>query len=54
MKLALDEWWLVQDIDKALGIIDIQIQVGRELRPKSIVEDDKDVKEGMVLQYKEL
>ena len=41
-------------MDKALGIIDVRTQTGRGSRSKNIVEDNKDIKEGMVLRYKEL
>ena len=44
----------MQDIDKALGIINIQMQIEREPHPKSIIKDDKDIKEGIVLWHKEL
>ena len=53
MKLALDERRSARDTDEALGIANIRMQAGRDLRPRNIVEDDKDVEEGMVLRHGE-
>ena len=41
-------------MDEALGITNLQIQTRRESRPKSIIKDNKDIKEKIVLQYREL
>ena len=49
MKLALDERRSARDIDEALGIMDVRTQIGRGSHSRNIVEDDKDVKEGIVL-----